>query len=250
MDELSSLSLSDRFSDLALFILYGLLASLAGGTVMGIVDAIERLWLKGNVSKAQYGIALGVTFFIGLFIQWEQSTRELDRLKTQSPVSDLRASIATRDAQLAEKDRIIQDIRREKDLLGLRNEALEKDVDAKSQRIGQLENAKKDKARRQSIRSQLGRFIDEAGELDKELAVSEMGVRPDLLAKLTSWENNALNYISRELGEPEAAIFRMAEGAMRGHPPHVNSFRSEWDALWNRLWAKKLAIEKIIDRLV
>ena len=248
MDELSSLSFLDRFSDLALFITYGLLASLAGGAIMGIVDVIERLWLKGNISKAQYGIVLGITFFIGLFVQWELAIRELDKLKTQSPVTELQASIKTRDTQLAEKDRIVQDLKHERDLLALRNEALVKEADAKSHRIGQLENTQKDKARRQSIRNHLSKLLAETEAFDKVLSVSQNAVSPLLITTITAWENKAMNYISRELGEAEALTFKMAEGE-RVFPPNVVTYRDEWLGWWNRFGAKKAAIEKLQEQL-
>lgn len=248
MDELSSLSFVDRFSDLSIFFLYGLLFMLAGGAVMSVIDIAERLFLSGNVTKTQYALALILTFFLGLFLQWEGATRELIRLKTQSPTSELQASITARDAQLVEKDRLIQDLKREKDLLVLRNEALTVDAGEKSHRIGQLESAQKDRARRQSIRIHLSKLQDETVEIDKELSISQMGVPPDLIAKITAWEKKALNYISRELGDSEAATFRMAEGT-RELPSHVNSFRVEWRDWWYRLWAKKTAIEKLKDQL-
>ena len=188
MDELSSLSFGDRFSDLVIFFMYGLLFMLAGGAVMTVIDVAERLFLSGKVTKTQYGIALGLTFFLGLFLQWEGATRNLNILKTKSPVNELQASIKMKDNQLLEKDNLIGDLKREKDLLVLRNEALMKEADSKSRRIDQLEHNLNDKARRQSIRNQLSKFQGETEELDKELAVSQMGVQPPLIAKITAWE--------------------------------------------------------------
>lgn len=111
-----------------------------------------------------------------------------------------------------------------------------------------LRDVSREKAKRRSIQNQLSKFQDETEELEKELAVSQMGVQPPFIAKITLWETKVLNYISRELGESEAVTFKIAEGE-RSLASHVNSYQPQWRDWWWRLGSKRSAIERLKEQL-
>ena len=144
-----TLTLSERVADLGLFTLQALVFLLAGGAMMMLIDWTARRLGGDKVSQAQYLTALALSFFLGLFLQWEESYRNSQPLTTQN--ESLSREIASLRKDLEAKNTNIQTLERrfdkftaqltefgkdaEKTLL-----ALQKKVKARESQIASLQN--------------------------------------------------------------------------------------------------------------
>ena len=105
-----ALTLGERVADLALFTLQALVFLLVGGAMMMLIDWTARRLGAGKVSHAQYVTALALSFFLGLFLQWEESYRHSQPLKTQN--ESLSREIVSLRTDLEAKNKNIETLER------------------------------------------------------------------------------------------------------------------------------------------
>ena len=105
-----ALTLGERVADLGLFTLQALVFLLVGGAMMMLIDWTARRLGAGKVSQAQYVTALALSFFLGLFLQWEESYRHSQPLKTQN--ESLSREIVSLRTDLEAKNKNIETLER------------------------------------------------------------------------------------------------------------------------------------------
>jgi hypothetical protein len=110
VEDLLTLSLGERVADLGLFTLQALVFLLVGGAMMILIDWTARRLGGDKVSHAQYVTALALSFFLGLFLQWEESYRISQPLKTQN--ESLSREIASLRMELKAKNTNIDTLER------------------------------------------------------------------------------------------------------------------------------------------
>lgn len=210
--DISSLSFGDRLGDLATFLMYGVLFMLAGGAAMTALDIAERIWLSGKVTRTQYLMALGVTFILGLFLQWEQAVREVAEFKKQSPSPDLQSSLHSSQEQIRIKDGQIQDLKRERDLLSVRYDSAHKEVEefrhqlsGRDKKIHELERQLDDRAKKIAIREQLGRLLAEGEQL--KLRARRDVNKPPPFKESDEWLNRVAAYLDKEVSHSDTVQF-------------------------------------------
>lgn len=96
----------------SLFLFKSIGYAVAAGMVLGLLDAASHRWWNGSVTKQQYVWALGLCFILGLFVQWQDIQHQFPRDGQSLPEAnqELRNS-------LQEKNHIIEDLKRERDLV-------------------------------------------------------------------------------------------------------------------------------------
>ena len=105
-----TLTLGERIADLGLFTLQALVFLLVGGAMMTLIDWAARRHGGDKVSRAQYLTALALSFFLGLFLQWEESYRNSQPLKTQN--ESLSREIASLRKELEAKNKNVDTLER------------------------------------------------------------------------------------------------------------------------------------------
>lgn len=149
MEDLLTLTLGERIADLGLFTLQALVFLLVGGAMMVLIDWTARRLGGDKVSHAQYLTALAFSFFLGLFLQWEESYRNAQPLKTQN--ESLSREIASLRKDLEAKNKNVDTLERRFDTFtaqlteygkdtGKSLQALQKKVKARESQIASLQN--------------------------------------------------------------------------------------------------------------
>ena len=149
MEDLLTLTLGQRIADLGLFTVQGLVFLLVGGAIMMLLDWTARRLGGDKVSQAQYLTALALSFFLGLFLQWEESYRNSQPLQTQN--ESLSKEIASLRQDLEAKNRNVETLERRFDNFtaqltefgkdtGKRLQALQKKVKERESQIASLQN--------------------------------------------------------------------------------------------------------------
>ena len=104
MEDLLALTLGERIADLGLFTVQALVFLLVGGAMMLLIDWTARRLGGDKVSHAQYVTALALSFFLGLFLQWEGSYRNAQPLKTQNESLSREIASLRKDLEAKTKD--------------------------------------------------------------------------------------------------------------------------------------------------
>lgn len=149
MEDLLTLTLGERIADLGLFTLQALVFLLVGGAMMVLLDWTARRLGGDKVSQAQYLTALALSFFLGLFLQWEESYRNAQPLKTQN--ESLSREIASLRKDLEAKNKNVETLERRFDTFtaqltefgkdtGKSLQALQKKVKERESQIASLQN--------------------------------------------------------------------------------------------------------------
>ncbi|MEO6307165.1 MAG: hypothetical protein ABIO96_08005 [Nitrospiraceae bacterium] len=144
-----TLTLGERIADLGLFTLQALVFLLVGGAMMILIDWTARRLGADKVSQVQYLTALALSFFLGLFLQWEESYRNSQPLKTQN--ESLSREIASLRKDLEAKNKNVDTLERRFDKIsaqltefgkdtGKSLQALKKKVKDRESRIASLQN--------------------------------------------------------------------------------------------------------------
>jgi chromosome segregation ATPase len=180
-----TLTLGERVADLGLFTLQALVYLLVGGATMMLIDWTARRLGGGKVSQAQYLTALALSFFLGLFLQWEESYRNSQPVKTQN--ESLSREIAFLRNDLEAKNKDVETLERRFDKFtaqltefGKDTEktlhALQEKVKERESQIASLQNHHNEKTGKGAMKNQLAqlraqgnRIIDKALYLRKNM---------------------------------------------------------------------------------
>ncbi len=208
MESLSSLTFGERFADLGLFTLHALVFMLAGGAAMTLIDGGERLFLRGRVSKRQYLMALGATFFLGMFLQWEYAYRNLQTVQTQN--QSLSTTMGTLHTDLQTKDKKIETLERQLTETGKDTRktvhALQEKVQEKDSQLVSLQNRLSEKAKKAAIRNQLAQLRAEGNRIvDKTLSNLKS---PPPIDERRQWFTNTLQYLQQNMDADHVEEFK------------------------------------------
>jgi hypothetical protein len=212
-----------------------------------VVKASQDNWKSLNEWASSVGIALAI-FLVGLVFFYapyahnaklkEAIAQDHDALKD---LPGIKGELATVTAQRDEARKALT-------LLQDRTSKLDDEIKNLTNRLGDKMAVEAEKARRKSIRSILSKLQGETEDIEKDLLRDSMKVAPALIVRITTWETKVFAYISKELGDADAAMFKRGI-AYSLTPSEVSSYSREWGNWWMRLGSKNAAIDKLKDQL-
>ena len=228
MEVLLILTLGERVADLGLFTLQALVFLLVGGAMMTLIDWTARRLGGDKVSQAQYLTALALSFFLGLFLQWEESYRNSQPLKTQN--ESLSREIASLRKDLEAKNKNVETLERRFDKFtaqltefgkdtGKTLQALQKKVKERESQIASLQNhpnENKDvgtnvveltgKTSKAAMRNQLAQLRAE-GKRIIDKALSTPASRPPADER-KQWFTHTIQYLRQNMDAGHVEEFR------------------------------------------
>lgn len=206
---------------------------------MGAVDLAEHIWLKGNITKKQYMWALGFSFILGAFVQWQGMYQELVELRKPRPVvqdEDSRKTIEGLKKELADSDREVQKLRRDSDraeasLKASTAEALDsrQRIEERQRIINGLQARLDDRQRRQEINITLGHFLDRGEEL-KRIVLRDID-KPVPIEDIDKWAEEVVYWLAKYVGPGQSALFRNPPAGL----PYSHGKPQQHENAWNLL---------------
>jgi septal ring factor EnvC (AmiA/AmiB activator) len=186
VEDLLILTLGERVADLGLFTLQALVFLLVGGAMMMLIDWTARRLGGGKVSQAQYLTALALSFFLGLFLQWEESYRNSQPVKTQN--ESLSREIASLRKDLEAKTNDVETLERRFDKFtaqltefGKDTEkmlhALQEKVKERESQIASLQNHHNEKTGKGAMKNQLAQLRAQGNRISDEKPVGSVASR-------------------------------------------------------------------------
>ena len=252
MEDLLTLTLGERVADLGLFTLQALVFLLVGGAMMLLIDWTARRLGGGKVSQAQYLTALALSFFLGLFLQWEESYRNSQPLKTQN--ESLSREIASLRKDLEAKNTNVETVERRFDKFtaqlteigkdtGKTLRALQEKVKERESQIASLQNHLNEKTRKAAMRNQLAQLRAEGNRIiDK--ALSTPASRPPADER-KQWFANTIQYLRQNMDAGHVEEFR--------NPPapalHFEGLPASHDVFASDVEARVKVLQKFTDEL-
>ena len=265
MEDILTLTLGERVADLGLFSLQALVFLLVGGAMMVLIDWTARRLGGDKVSHAQYLTALAVSFFLGLFLQWEESYRNAQPLKTEN--ESLSREIASLRKDLEAKNKNIDTLERRFDTFtaqltefgkdtGKTLQALQKKVQEKERQIAALQHhpyENKDvgtnvveltgKTGKAAMKNQLARLRAEGTRIiDK--ALSNPTSRPPADERI-QWFDKTIQYLAQNMDTGHVEAFR--------NPPapalHFAGLPASHDVFASDVEARVKVLQRFTDEL-
>lgn len=258
MEDILTLTLGERVADLGQFTLQALVFLIVGGAMMVLIDWTARRLGGDKVSQAQYLTALALSFFLGLFLQWEESYRNSQPLKTEN--ESLSKEVASLRKDLEAKSKNVDTLERRFDKFtaqltefgkdtGKTLQALQKKVQEKERQIASLQNhpyENKDmgmnvveltgKTRKAAMKNQLAQLRTEGTRiLDK--AVSNPTSRPPADERI-QWFDKTIQYLAQNMDTGHVEEFRNPPASalhFEGLPASHDVFASDVEARVNVL---------------
>ena len=247
-----TLTLDERITDLGLFTLQALVFLLVGGAMMVLIDWTARRLGCGKVSQAQYLTALALSFFLGLFLQWEESYRNSQPLKTQN--ESLSREIASLRKDLEAKNTNVETLERRLDKftaeltefgrdIGKTVHALEEKLKERESQIASLQNHLNENTKKAAIRNQLAQLRAEGNRIiDKALSTP---TSPLPAAEREQWFADTIQYLRQNMDTRHVEEFR--------HPPapapHFEGLPASHDVFASDVEARVKILQKFTDEL-
>ena len=252
MEDLLILTLGERVADLGLFTLQALVFLLVGGAMMMLIDWTARRLGGGKVSQAQYLTALALSFFLGLFLQWEESYRNSQPLKTQNEslsreIASLRKDLEAKNTNVETLERRLDKFTAELTEFGKDTEktlhALQEKVKERESQIASLQNHLNEKTRKAAMRNQLAQLRAEGNRIiDK--ALSTPASRPPADER-KQWFAKTLQYLRQNMDAGHVEEFR--------NPPapalHFEGLPASHDVFASDVEARVKVLQKFTDEL-
>jgi hypothetical protein len=265
VEDLLTLTLGERIADLGLFTLQALVFLLVGGAMMMLIEWTTRRLGGDKVSQAQYLTALALSFFLGLFLQWEESYRIAQPLKTQN--ESLSREIASLRKDLEAKNKNVETLERRIDKFtaqlteygketGKMLQALQKKVKERESQIASLQNhpnENKDvgtnvveltgKTSKAAMRNQLAQLRAEGKRIiDKALSTPTSQPPVD---EGKQWFTNTIQYLQQNMDAGHAEEFR--------NPPalalHFEGLPASHDVFARDMEARVRVLQRFADKL-
>jgi hypothetical protein len=177
-----------------LFLIKALIGAVAGGLIMGGLDGLSHIFWDGKVTKKQYLWALGASFALGLFVQWQSTYHEMEQLKKPQPVvtdEGSRKTIGDLRQQLTERNIEIQELKRLKDKAEETASRSASDNAALNNKLRDLQGKLADKVARQTHSQKLAAFLD-TGEAIKRKCFSGLDTPRK---EAVEWHDQILSYL-------------------------------------------------------
>jgi chromosome segregation ATPase len=265
VEDLLTLTLGERVADLGLFTLQALVFLLVGGAMMVLIDWTARRLGGDKVSQAQYVAALALSFFLGLFLQWEEIYRNSQPLMTQN--ESLSREIASLRKDLEAKNKNIETLERRFDTFTAQLtefgkdtvktlQALQKKVKERERQIASLQNhpyENKDvgtnvieltgMTRKAAMKNQLAQLRAEGNRIiDK--ALSTPTSRPPVDER-KQWFTNTIQYLRQNMDAGHVEEFR--------DPPvpalHFEGLPASHDIFASDVEARVKVLQRFTDEL-
>ena len=252
MEDLLTLTLGERVADLGLFTLQALVFLLVGGAMMMLIDWTARRLGGGKVSQAQYLTALALSFFLGLFLQWEESYRNSQPVKTQN--ESLLREIASLRKDLEAKNKDVETLERRFDKFtaqltefGKDTEktlhALQEMVKERESQMASLQNHHNEKTGKAAMKNQLAQLRAEGNRIiDKALMTPTS--RPPADEK-KQWFTNTIQYLRQNMDAGHVEEFR--------NPPapalHFEGLPASHDVFASDVEARVKVLQRFTDEL-
>ena len=264
MGDLVTLTLGERITDLGLFILQALVFLLVGGAMMMLIDWTARRLGAGKVSHAQYLTALAFSFFLGLFLQWEESYRNSQPLKTQNEslsreIASLRMELKAKNTNIETLERRFDKFTAELTEFGKDTEktlqALQKQVKERKSQIASLQNHPENKdvgtsvveltgkTRKAALKHQLAQLRAEGNRIiDKALSTPTSRPPAD---ERKQWFANTIQYLQQNMDAGHVEEFR--------NPPvlvlHFEGLPASHDVFASDVEARVKVLQRFTDEL-
>ena len=175
---------------------------------MGVLDIVNRFFLKGNKdSNKLYLWALGATFLLGMFVQWQGMYQEMEKLKKPHPVIQDEGSRRTIDdlrQQLNERSIEIQELKRLKDKAEEAANRNASDIVVLNNKLRDLHGKLADKIARQTHREKLAAFLD-AGEAIKRTCFSGLDIP---IKEAVEWHDHIFSYLKTTMDSSHVIRFK------------------------------------------
>ncbi len=247
-----TLTLGERVADLGLFTLQALVFLLVGGAMMMLIDWTARRLGGGKVSQAQYLTALALSFSLGLFLQWEESYRNSQPLKTQN--ESLSREIVSLRKDLEAKNKNVETLERRLDKftaqlteIGKDTEktlhALQEKVKERESQIASLQNHLNEKTKKAAMRNQLAQLRAEGNRIiDKALSTP---TSPPPADERKQWFANTIQYLRQNMDAGHVEEFR--------NPPapalHFEGLPASHDVFASDVEARVKVLQKFTDEM-
>ena len=247
-----TLTLGERVADLGLFTLQALVFLLVGGAMMMLIDWTARRLGGGKVSRAQYLTALALSFFLGLFLQWEESYRNSQPLKTQN--ESLSREIASLRKDLEAKNEKVETLERRFDKFtaqltefgkdtGKTLHALQEKVKERESQMASLQNHLNEKTGKAAMKNQLAQLRAEGNRIiDKALMTPTSRPPAD---ERKQWFTNTIQYLRQNMDAGHVEEFR--------NPPapalHFEGLPASHDVFASDVEARVKVLERFTDEL-
>lgn len=189
-----------------LFLVKALVGALAGGLIMGALDMLSHIFWDGKVTKKQYLWALGASFVLGLFIQWQGTYHEVEQIKKPQPVvtdEDSRKTIDDLRQKLNEKNIEIQDLKQLNDKAEETARHAVSDNAALNNKLHDLQGKLADKIARKTHMEKLAAFLD-TGEAIKRKCFSGSDTPRN---EAVEWHNQILSYLKTTMDSSHVIRF-------------------------------------------
>ena len=220
-----------EFSEIALFAVVLLKVSLygvAGGVIMGAVDAIEHLRGK-NISKKLYLLALAVTLLLGVFVEWQTSHNEIESLKNEK--NTLVAVNASKDSLIASLNQSLHEKEKYSVHLESKGRDLEMKVEEQTKEIKELSNKQTEKTRRKFIREELGSFVSKGQRILARCEHDPTLPKEDY----DKWVVRVETFLRTHLDESFVARFQSGFTAMTPMSVPSEAHRTLWERTFLRV---------------
>lgn len=240
MEDLLTLTLGERVADLGLFTLQALVFLLVGGAMMMLIDWTARRLGGGKVSQAQYLTALALSFFLGLFLQWEESYRNSQPVKTQNESLSREIAFLRKDLEAKNKDVETLERRFDKFTAQLTEfgkdtektlHALQEKVKERESQMASLQNHHNEKTGKAAMKNQLAQLRAEGNRIiDKALMTPTS--RPPADEK-KQWFTNTIQYLRQNMDAGHVEEFRNPPASalhFKGLPASHDVFASDVEA--------------------
>lgn len=214
----------NELSDFGLFLLFLLRAflyALAGGVIMGALDAASHFFWDGKVTKKQYLWALGATFLLGVFIQWQETQHQLatlNQIETMdgNTTHGLNQTIEGLRNSLQEKNNLIQDLKRQNDLLTAKAEAISKEsftameslrnqLHTEQRYRSDLEFKLNAKSKLKNVHDQLGILLAEGEQLKR--TTMQNTSQPPPFTDADQWVTRVSKLLKKDVSDAAATQF-------------------------------------------
>ena len=240
MEDLLTITLGERVADLGLFTLQALVFLLVGGAMMMLIDWTARRLGGGKVSQAQYLTALALSFFLGLFLQWEESYRNSQPVKTQNESLSREIAFLRKDLEAKNKDVETLERRFDKFTAQLTEfgkdtektlHALQEKVKERESQMASLQNHHNEKTGKAAMKNQLAQLRAEGNRIiDKALMTPTS--RPPADEK-KQWFTNTIQYLRQNMDAGHVEEFRNPPASalhFKGLPASHDVFASDVEA--------------------
>lgn len=247
-----TLTLGERVTDLGLFTFQALVFLLVGGAMMLLIDWTATRLGCGKVSQPQYWTTFALSFFLGLFLQWEESYRNVQPLKTHNEA--LSREIASLMKNLEAKNRNVETLERRLDKFtaeltevgkdtGKTLHVLQEKVKERDSQIASLQNLLNEKTKKAALRNELAQLRAEGNRIiDKALSTP---TSPPPSAEKKQWFATTIQYLRQNMDAGHVEEFR--------NPPaptlHFEGLPASHDVFASDVEARVKVLQKFTDEL-